>query len=435
MRVWLLAGVGLAGLLGSGFAAVPAASAAATKPAIVSLAAAPPRIPAEGGSVRVTVRVRRATSCTFRHQPTQFAALRRDAVVRCASGTATYVISVAANRYRHAVTLRFEVRAASGAGTVVKAVSIMQAAAPAPLAVATTELAAATVGTPYSATLAATGGTPPYTWTLASGSLPLGLSLDRSGAISGTPTSSGPFPLTVRVRDAARRTATAALSLAVTGPLQPVGTMHTSSNWSGYVLDGSSFTFVTGTFTVPSVGGASGSASTAEWIGIDGDSDTNQDLIQAGVAEDADPSGNVQIYAWWEILPAAATPIDSIEVSAGDTVTVTIRQLAPGSWTIQVVDATNDQSFTTTQSYNGQGRSAEWIVEAPSTTTGRVLTLGPYSPPVTFTGIGWAGTPTSGFAPIQLQQRGSVVSVPSALDATQTSFVVAYGSTAPQAPA
>ncbi len=59
-----------------------------------------------------------------------------------------------------------------------------------PLQITTTSLPDATVGVPYSATLAATGGTPPYKWKIASGSLPAGLTLNKtSGTISGTPSS------------------------------------------------------------------------------------------------------------------------------------------------------------------------------------------------------------------------------------------------------
>ena len=44
-----------------------------------------------------------------------------------------------------------------------------------PLTIATTSLPDGTVGQPYSETLTATGGTPPYTWSLDTGSLPAGL--------------------------------------------------------------------------------------------------------------------------------------------------------------------------------------------------------------------------------------------------------------------
>lgn len=48
----------------------------------------------------------------------------------------------------------------------------------------------ATIGSLYSTQLSATGGAPPYTWTITSGALPTGLTLSTSGLISGTPTGS-----------------------------------------------------------------------------------------------------------------------------------------------------------------------------------------------------------------------------------------------------
>ncbi|MFN8077513.1 MAG: cell wall-binding repeat-containing protein, partial [Kineosporiaceae bacterium] len=61
------------------------------------------------------------------------------------------------------------------------------------------------VGTPYSTTLAASGGTAPYTWT-AVGALPAGLSLSGSGVLSGTPTTAALTEVEVQVRDSAGRT-------------------------------------------------------------------------------------------------------------------------------------------------------------------------------------------------------------------------------------
>jgi len=71
------------------------------------------------------------------------------------------------------------------------------------LAITTTSLPAGVVGTAYSATLAATGGTSPYTWSLTSGTLPAGLSLNAStGAITGTPTATASaIALTFKVTD------------------------------------------------------------------------------------------------------------------------------------------------------------------------------------------------------------------------------------------
>ncbi len=72
---------------------------------------------------------------------------------------------------------------------------------PNPLAVSTAALPGGTVGTAYSTTLAASGGTSPYSWTVASGSLAAGLSLSNVGTISGTPTSAGQSNFTVQVTD------------------------------------------------------------------------------------------------------------------------------------------------------------------------------------------------------------------------------------------
>jgi hypothetical protein len=60
----------------------------------------------------------------------------------------------------------------------------------------------AEAGVPFNAQMVASGGTPPYIWSLSAGSLPMGLTLDRSsGAISGTPQQAGTVPFTLNVHD------------------------------------------------------------------------------------------------------------------------------------------------------------------------------------------------------------------------------------------
>ena len=86
------------------------------------------------------------------------------------------------------------------------------------LAISTSGLSSAAVGTPYSLTLAAKNGTPPYTWAVAQGALPNGLSLDRSsGTISGTPTAAGASNVTIQVADSTSATASAPFTLTVIG--------------------------------------------------------------------------------------------------------------------------------------------------------------------------------------------------------------------------
>jgi hypothetical protein len=87
------------------------------------------------------------------------------------------------------------------------------------LVISTTALPAGMSGTGYNASLAATGGTAPYKWSIASGQLPAGLQFSSTGAISGTPSATGLFNFTTKASDSSGtvQTATAALSINVAG--------------------------------------------------------------------------------------------------------------------------------------------------------------------------------------------------------------------------
>ena len=88
-----------------------------------------------------------------------------------------------------------------------------------PLTITSDTLFSGTVGLPYSQTLVASGGIPPYKWSTASGQLPAGITLDASaGTLSGTPQAAGSFNLTVQVTDSSGATASRNLTLAVSAP-------------------------------------------------------------------------------------------------------------------------------------------------------------------------------------------------------------------------
>ncbi len=92
---------------------------------------------------------------------------------------------------------------------------------PAPSITTTSPLLAATSGGAYSQTLAASGGTPGYTWSLTSGSLPSGLTLSSAGLLSGTTTAGGSYSFTVKVTDSAGRIATRVFALTVSTVTPP----------------------------------------------------------------------------------------------------------------------------------------------------------------------------------------------------------------------
>jgi hypothetical protein len=82
-------------------------------------------------------------------------------------------------------------------------------------AITTSSLPAGVIDVPYSATLAAAGGTGSLTWSLQSGTIPAGLSLSGAGVISGTPTAGATANLTVKVTDGTGATATRVLTLTI----------------------------------------------------------------------------------------------------------------------------------------------------------------------------------------------------------------------------
>jgi hypothetical protein len=94
---------------------------------------------------------------------------------------------------------------------------------PTAIVVSTTTLRPATTGILYQTAFSAVGGTGTAFWSLASGVLPSGLTLDAVGILRGTPLTAGTFPIAVRVVDGgwAANTATAALMLVVSDGAVP----------------------------------------------------------------------------------------------------------------------------------------------------------------------------------------------------------------------
>jgi hypothetical protein len=86
----------------------------------------------------------------------------------------------------------------------------------------TGSLPTAVQNTAYESSPTATGGTPPYTWTITAGTLPTGLSLNpSSGIIFGIPTTSGMSTFNVQVTDSTSASSSGMLSILVASPATP----------------------------------------------------------------------------------------------------------------------------------------------------------------------------------------------------------------------
>lgn len=135
------------------------------------------------------------------------------------------------------------------------------------LTIDTTSLPNGVLNSAYSQTLEASGGTTPYTWSVASGSsLPSWLALSPAGVLSGTPTAAGTSNFTVQVNDSTSPTEqskTQALSVTVAASASACGTGSESVlsgqyafSLSGY--SGTSFLAAIGSFTANGSGNITG---------------------------------------------------------------------------------------------------------------------------------------------------------------------------------
>ncbi|HEY3351053.1 MAG TPA: hypothetical protein VGM13_14840 [Thermoanaerobaculia bacterium] len=153
----------------------------------------------------------------------------------------------------------------------------------APLFITTASLPDGVVGQAYSQSVAAIGGKPGYTFTLALGTLPAGLGLSTSGAIAGSPL--GPVGLstfTVQVTDASTptpRVATRVLTILVSAPALVIAPVV---SWAGATISSVSLNGGGNVLTLP--GGGSVTISHAYTIVNPEGCPTCIDQIEVGVA-------------------------------------------------------------------------------------------------------------------------------------------------------
>ncbi len=275
-------------------------------------------------------------------------------------------------------TFNFTVQATDANGAVAsKALSIVIYSA---ISVTTTSLADGTVGAAYSQTATATGGKTPYSWSIPSGSLPTGLSLNSgTGGISGTPTVAGTSNFTIRATDANGATADQALSIAIYNPLS----VTTTALAAGTISLAYSQTLA-----------AAGGKTPYSWSVIAGTLPTGLSLVGAtGVI-----SGIPTATGTWNFTAQATdaggrTASQALSVTIYSGLTITTAALADGTVTA---------AYSATLSALGGQSPYTWAITVGSLPTGLSLNSG--------TGV-ISGTPTlAGSYPITVQVTDSNLS-------------------------
>jgi peptidase A4-like protein len=199
----------------------------------------------------------------------------------------------------------------------------------------------------------------------------------------------------------------------------------TSTNWSGYAVNGTGATHVIGTWTQPTANCASRENSwSSPWVGIDGN--TSNTVEQIGTDTDCS-NGTPSYYAWYEMYPKSLVVIP-ITVTPRHSYTGEVTSTTPGTFVLKLTDNSTPAvaPFVIQQtSKKARATSVEWVMEGPS--RGLLTDFGS----VGFTGASGAFgaqsvTPSSSNAQqiIMVTQQGVPRAVPS--DASGDSFSVGW---------
>ena len=230
------------------------------------------------------------------------------------------------------------------------------------LALAPAALPGADVGTAYSQTITASGGTSPYTSSLSSGSLPSGLTLSSAGALSGTPAAGtvGTYTFTVTATDSATGTHNAG-SRSYTLYVYDA-TIATTKSASGTSATTSSFTLNANTTYAVFAYAKSGAVSAAISSTFSG----SPAITQLGTQQDYNSNAE---HAWtWYLTGGASNTTGTITVSFGAVSTtqtyIDVVALAGNSRSTPVV--TSNEGFHT---ITGTTKTSTAVCDLPSAPT------------------------------------------------------------------
>jgi hypothetical protein len=147
-----------------------------------------------------------------------------------------------------------------------------------------------------------------------------------------------------------------------------------STNWSGYVASGSTYTHVFASWVQPSVTCTSPALSLAGfWVGLDGFSAGASTVEQTGTAVEC-YNGTPEYGTWYEMYPAAAVYYRNV-VHPGDVMNASVAATSPTTFVLTIHDVTEGWTRRTTQTESTAPArsSAEVITEAPCCTSNGAL--------------------------------------------------------------
>ncbi len=220
-----------------------------------------------------------------------------------------------------------------------------------------------------------------------------------------------------------------------------------SFNWSGYAVTSApgTVTDVKASWIVPTIIGSCGPVDqySSFWVGIDG---LNSPTVEQTGTDSACVGGARSYYAWYELYPQPSHVIKKIKVHPGDTIFAEVSY-SSGKFNITIADLTTHKRFTKiTIVSSAQRSSAEWIAEAPSSTTG-ILPLANFG--LVRFGGDYTGIANSCYATISgargplgsfgarareitmIRRDLTIKAMPSPLSADLTSFTVAWADAGP----
>ncbi|WP_068468763.1 G1 family glutamic endopeptidase [Candidatus Protochlamydia phocaeensis] len=152
----------------------------------------------------------------------------------------------------------------------------------------------------------------------------------------------------------------------------------TSTNWSGYVAATNlqnpapgSVSAIAGIWLVPTLAPTPNNAYSAIWVGIDGYS--NGTVEQIGTGHDW-VNGAQDNYAWFEMYPNPMHEIIGFPVNNNDLIGAISQYIGNGVFQLSIFNYTKGVSAVIPTNFtiapSAQRSSAEWIVEAPSSSQG-----------------------------------------------------------------